>query len=406
MTELSATETNTTSFGNNWPISRFNQLLIGVLIVQIAIAVIVFWPRGSVATGELLLGELAVEDVSQIVLSDGNDNAVTLAQRDGEWVLASAGDYPAKSDDITAQLEKLLALNTDRLVARTADSHKRLQVAEADYVRKIELTTPDGVQTLYIGSSPGAGATHVRLDGQNETYLTSQINTFELRTQPSGWINTLYFSVPRDDITRIELENANGTFVFERTLDEEGEPGEWSMTDLAEGETLDTSTVSTLLTRVSELRMVEPVGVEAQPEYGLDDPLVTVVLTAVDDEGEETTHTLSFGVQDSDSNYYVKSSDSEYIVRVSSFTGDALQEETREEFLVEPETEEDEAAATDDAADDATDDATGDATDAAEDTNTASAADAEQTEADDSAPVDDTETDASSSDAADDAATE
>jgi len=340
MTEMSATETNSSTFLENLPISRFNQILVGVLLVQVLIAIIVFWPSGTAAVGEPLLGDLTADEVTQLTFTDADGNGVTLARRGDEWVLPEAGDYPALAANVTEVIDGLLAVSGDRLVTRTTDSHARLQVAEDEFVRRVELTTDEGTQTLYVGSAPSAGATHLRLADENETYLTNQINSFDLGTRVSSWIDTLYFNVPRDDVTRIELANANGEFVFTRELGEDGTSSEWTLADLGEGEELDTSTVSTLLTRVSDIRMVEPVGTESQPEYGLSQPLATVTLTTVNDEGTEETHTLTFGAQDDASNYYMQASNSDYIVRVANFTGDELTQKTRAGFLREPETSE------------------------------------------------------------------
>lgn len=332
MTELTETKPSLSTL----PVNRLNLLLIGALVVQVIIAAIVFWPRGAATAGEPLLGDVASDDVTALTITNAEGETLTLVKEGEEWVLPDAGNFPALTQNVTELLDKLVAIESGRLVARTAESHARLQVAEDDFVNKVELTTGDGTETLYVGSAPNTGATNVRLGGQNNTYLTNQVNSWELNIQPSSWIDALYFSVTSNNVSRLELQNAQGTFTFERSLGEDDTPGDWALAQLGEDQALDQSTVTTLLSRVNNLRMVEPVGTEMQPEYGLDEPLSVVTLTEVDDEGTETVHTLHVGAQDSDGNYYVQSAGSEYVVLVASFTGDALNEQTLDDFVAQP----------------------------------------------------------------------
>ncbi|MEZ4664307.1 MAG: DUF4340 domain-containing protein [Caldilineaceae bacterium] len=223
-------------------------------------------------------------------------------------------------------------------MARTPASHQRLQVAADDFVRKIELTTSDGVKTLYIGSSPASGATHVRLDGQDETYLGSDINSWEWAAQASNWIEAQYFTVTSNDVDRITLQNANGELVFTRGApNADGTLGEWSMEGLAAGEQLDTSKVATLLTRISSVRLVNPLGKSDKPEYGMSEPQATVTLETKDAEGTVKNYTLQLGAKDDENNYAFKSSDSEYYVQIAAFTGDDLVKEARADYIKQPE---------------------------------------------------------------------
>jgi hypothetical protein len=214
---------------------RHNQILIGVLIIQIILGGVVFWPRSTEAVGsEPVFTDLEAGDIVALTIVDGDGNSVTLRQVTGNWVLPDADDYPAQADKITPLLDKLVGLTTGRLVTRTDASHKQLQVAADDFVRRIVLETAEGKEhTLYLGSSPSYGATHFRLDGQSETYLTSDISNWETNATASSWVDTGYQNVPQADVTRLTVENGNGTFVF--IMDDEGN---WTMEGLAEDETL------------------------------------------------------------------------------------------------------------------------------------------------------------------------
>ncbi len=211
---------------------KHNQILVAVLLVQIALSAVLLWPRQAVSGGESepLLGDLAVADVVALIVEDHDQNRMALSQEAGQWVLSELGAYPTDAAKVNQLLNKLVAINTGRLVTRTDSSHKRLQVARDDFMRRVELKTADGESVIvYLGSSPRYGATHVRREGQDETYLTDDLGSWEANTSAAAWIDATYFYVVQDDIVSLTLENSNGSFTFSKD-----EADQWIMAGLAE----------------------------------------------------------------------------------------------------------------------------------------------------------------------------
>lgn len=310
---------------------RHHQVLAGILVIQIILSVFVFWPR-SAATGvsEPLFLDLEADDIVALTIADADGNRISLRRVTGNWVLPDADAYPAQADKIAPLLDKIVGLTTGRLVTRTDASHKRLQVAPEDFVRRIDVETADGTKhTLYLGSAPSYGATHFRVDGQSETYLTNDITTWETSATAAPWIDAVYLSVPQADVTRMTLENASGTFTFAK--DDEGH---WTMAGLAADEILDETKVTALLQRAASVNMVSPLSKEEQAAYGMDAPNAVVTLKAGD-----KTITLRVGAKDpADNRYVVTSSESPYYVEVSEVSVKDLVEKARDDFLQPPPT--------------------------------------------------------------------
>ena len=310
---------------------RHNQILAGILVFQIILSVFVFWPR-SAATGtsEPLFPDLETGDIVALTLTDADDNSIQVKKVGGDWVLPDADDYPAQVDKITPLLDKIVGLTTSRLVTRTDASHKRLQVSPDDFMRRIDFETADGTKrTLYLGSSPQYGATHFRVEGQSETYLTSELSVWEAKADAASWVDTTYLSVPQDDVTKMTLENANGTFTFMK--DDEGT---WTMGGLAADETLDEAKATSLIGQAATVNMIQPLGKEEQAAYGMDEPNAMVTL-----ETSDKTITLRVGAKEPDANRYtVISSESPYYVRVYEYSVKDFVEKTREDFLQTPPT--------------------------------------------------------------------
>lgn len=313
--------------------NKLQRILTGVLAAQVALAVIVFWPRAAHTGAGSPLLNITSEEVTGLTISDDQGKTVKLTKGTDGWVAASAADYPADAIKITPALDKLAAITAGQPVAQTAASHAQLQVADNKFVRQIELQTARGAQTLYLGSASGARATHVRLAGQDAVYLARDVATWELSADLLSWINAVYLNVPTADVTAFTVKNANGEFAFAK-----GEGGAWTLAGLAEGETLNTGAVTTLLNQAANVRLTAPLGKTEDPAYGLAQPAATVTLTAK--SGDQTrTITLTVGTRNAtDNSYVVKSSESAYYVRVAEYSVKDLVEKTRDGLLQQPPT--------------------------------------------------------------------
>jgi hypothetical protein len=310
-----------------------HKILAALLGLQILIGVIVYWPRSAPAQpGEPLLGELTAEQLTGLAFSDQTGSQVRLARLGAEWILPEADGYPADSMRLDAFVERLLAVQTNRLVTQTAASHRRLLVAEDEFERRIDLQTNDGRQvTVFIGSSAGTRATHIRLAGQDQVYLTGEVGASDAGAAASNWIDTTYQNIPADQVRVLTLENAAGIFTFERDAQ-----GNWIFPDLGEGEEFNSNLLPTWLNRVATLRMLAPLGTEALAAYGLDTPVAILTVTTISDAGLRD-YTLAIGAQsERPAGYIVKSSESAYYAVVAGFNVEEFITATRETFLVQP----------------------------------------------------------------------
>lgn len=316
--------------------NRHNQILAVVLVVQLVMAGLLFWQPWSAAAGSAagpLIPGFTVPGVTGLTISDGDGNRVMMTRTGENWVLPELGDYPVDSAKVEPLLQKIEELETNRLVTQTDSSHRRLKVAGDDFNRLVEIELQDGAgHKLYLGSPAGGTSAHVRADDQAEVYLANNLSSWDVSAQASGWIDTLYFTVPQTATVALTLENQNGVFEFEK----EGE--NWTMAGLAEDETFNPSSLTSLLSQASSIQMTAPIGKEKEASFGIDQPQATVTLKTKDGD-QEKTYVLRIGAKDpEDSSYVASSSESPYFVRVAEFTGNNFIDKTREDFLELPPT--------------------------------------------------------------------
>ncbi len=326
--------------------NKLNRILIVILVLQLGLAAVVLWPRrATTEEGQSLFANLEANRVVRVTITGTDGNWIQLAKVGADWVLPEADDYPLQGGKVSSMIAKVAALQTGQAVTETSSSHERLGVAENAFERSVEFELDDGTRyTLYVGTSPTFGATHVRAGGQDKVYLTSDLSISDVGILPTDWAERTYFSVSQDQVMRLSLENQEGEFTFVRLVSGgELAPAQetWSMTDLAQDETLSTSAVQTLLSRASSVNMLRPLGTEERAEYGMDNPAAVVTLRTQSEEEGSKTYTLSVGAQDPDDNSYVViSSESPYYVRVSEFVVQSFVENVREDFLELPPTPE------------------------------------------------------------------
>jgi hypothetical protein len=312
-----------------------NRILTAVLALQVVVLAIVFWPSQSVARGERLFSDVSLDQITKITITEKTGEHIVLQKGENGWVLPEGGDFPVEENKITTLLDSIIGLQTDRLVTRTADSHKRLGVADDDFERLIEFQLENGAShKLFLGTSPRYQVLHVRADGHDEVYLALGLTTADAGFRPADWINTSYFSVPSDQIESILLTNQNGRFEFTRS---EGDT--WVMVDLPAGTELRENNVSSLATRVSALNMVKPLGQDEQDRYGMDSPNAVVSIGTRDEDGTEKTFVIKVGaLLEDEGGYVAKSATSPYYVLVAEYTVSDLVERTMDDFAGLPAT--------------------------------------------------------------------
>ncbi len=258
-------------------LDRRNLILAGLAVVQagaLAFVLLTVAAPPKTQVGPLLGSSFAADKVTAITITDSDGKTVQLAHDSGSWTLPVAGGYPADDAKVSNLLDTLAGLQANGLVATSESSYKRLKVGPDDYQAKIDLkVSGGGTTTLLVGSSPSYGSTHLRVDGDKGVYLSHTLKASDARTDPSTWIDPQVLSLDPANVTKLEVNDAQGDFVFRK--DASG----WSMAGLGAGDTFDPSTVATAVSRIATLRVHAPLGKDAKPAYGFDAPTAVLTLT-------------------------------------------------------------------------------------------------------------------------------
>ncbi len=348
-------------------LSRSNILLLVVLLVQavlLAISVATSF-GGQARLVEPILPRMSAAEINLLSFSDDLGNAVTVAKGEDGWALPDADDFPVDGAKVDSLLEKIASLDTRRLVATNPANFNRLEVDDEDFRRKIHVESGSANAALILGGSGGADTVYVRRAGEDNVYLGVGLNSWELSTQISTWIDASYVNVAQDDVLEIRVENDEGQFTFVR--DGEG----LTYADLGEDEVLEDTKLPIILRNAATIRLLEPLGREALDEYEMAEPRVTVQVryrklvevdepavaadaNELDDSAEELSesetdgaeleyteaiYTLTFGAEMEDG-VVLKSSEAEYYVLARDTVFKAFNDISRADLVKAPEADE------------------------------------------------------------------
>ncbi|MCY3977815.1 MAG: DUF4340 domain-containing protein, partial [Chloroflexi bacterium] len=198
-----------------------------------------------------------------------------------------------------------------------------------------------------------------RRAGEDNVYLGVGLNSWELSTQISTWLDASYVNVPQEDVLEISVSNAAGSYSFARDDDS------LTYTGLATGEAFEDTKMPIILRNAASIRLLAPLGLAELDEYGLDEAQVTVdvryrELVEIEEPAEpdaesdeessageteetepeysEATYTLTFGAQMEDG-VVLKSSAAEYYVLVRDTVFNAFNDLRRSDLVKAPEME-------------------------------------------------------------------
>jgi hypothetical protein len=316
--------------------NRRNEILAAALVVQLVLILLITTLRApaAAAPAKPLFGGVKATDVQHITVQDTNGSKIELAQKSGVWVLSANDDFPANDTKVTSFVDKLLKVQSGRLIARTSSSYDRLKVADGNYTRRVEIQLSDGKShTLLIGSSAGGNSVYARADGAAEVWSTEAVNSTDASVAAVDWITSTQFTVQSDQLSGLMIANANGTFAFTKVSDA------WVMKGLSTGENFDQTKFADMLSRVTTLNITSPLGKSAKPEYGLQPPSATITLTLQQAATSNKPIVIQVGAKDStDNTYTALTTESPYYVRVSSYTLDEFVSDTKQNFLIVPTT--------------------------------------------------------------------
>jgi hypothetical protein len=269
--------------------NTFNKALTAVLALQVVLALITLTRSDStsIAKARPVLADFDPAEIERIdvynsldAIKDGKDPAkavaaVILTKKEGRWVIPTAFDYPVSPTELQSFFDRVMGMQTRGAIASAEARQSQLNVAPDRYLRKVVFHRQGGKPPLilYVGQNAGPRTSAVRVEGENDIHAVSSFAPSTAPPSVTGWVDSNYFQVDERQVVGILVQNAAGTFSFER----DGKGG-WKAVEGTTGvdpaRDLNARAIDNMVRAMVLLQIIEP----ADPEIPTGSPLSTVTL--------------------------------------------------------------------------------------------------------------------------------
>jgi hypothetical protein len=308
----------------------FHRILALLLVLQLGLVAMTWWPRDLSALAPHPLLELDREAISELRIAAsggdemGNAGGVRLVREGPKWKVASAAGYPATSEKVDELLDRLVALRVTVPIATQQTSHNALKVGEDEYGRRVVIVSGDGGEVELVIGAAARESIHVREAGTSEVYLAKGISEWSLRDGSNDYYDTSYVDTDSATLGSFTVSNEQGGLSFVR------EESGWILEGLEAEAELIQEAVDALASAVTKLTMSEPVGTEALPQHGLDGRVA--VAWSVVEEDRSLAGGYVVGAEE-DSFTFVKGDGNPFVVKVQSSELAKLRSAQRSDFV-------------------------------------------------------------------------
>ena len=211
--------------------SKFNIKTL-VIVFAVLLAVVVaseLFDSGKSRNFRKVISELVPEEVTKLeVTPRGATESYTIERVGDDWqIVTAAGSFVADPNAATSMLETLKLLKPERVVGTKESKWQSLELVDSLASRVRAFAGKKVLTDLMVGkfdySQPtdprqqqGKMTSYVRLTNEPESYAVDGFMSMTFNRKPEELRNRSLTSVNKTDITRIQFNYGNETFVLEK----------------------------------------------------------------------------------------------------------------------------------------------------------------------------------------------
>lgn len=218
------------------------KVLVAILLFQVAL----FFVTKGEKTGKVFdktqdLVTLNFSEVDRFSIATSEEEFAEFVKEDEGWSIPAHFNFPAESKKIQGLFETLKGIKQSWPAGKTLLSAKQFSVTAEKYEKRFDFYKGEELLgTLYLGSSPSFKKVHMRLEGEENTYVAS-FSSFEYPAKGESWLNRGVYKTPKSEIASLHL----GKF----TLKASGE-GKFTLGTLQSSEETNTSRANQTINQV------------------------------------------------------------------------------------------------------------------------------------------------------------
>ncbi|GEM_PF-1090295 len=292
-------------------------LILGIVVALLIIGILsyhkLYIPYKEKSEQVQAFPEFSPDMAARIEICRGEYKA-ELVKRDGQWIVATEGDYPADEEGINEGLDMVKGLPATELISRNPEQRDRFELTDEKGVRvKILSSDSRPIAEFLIGKQGSAyNSYYFRKAGEDNIYLAYEDLLDTFNREHDTWRDRSIFDFEKEEAREISIQSEQGEIILTKNLEKDT----W---ELLEGENRIQAkkwTVDDMVSTLSRLKTQEFSELKDLKKIGLHDPKKRITVKLAD--GSEPG--LLFGDEkESSSQIYVKKADSPTIFLIGKY---------------------------------------------------------------------------------------
>ncbi|HEX4341436.1 MAG TPA: DUF4340 domain-containing protein [Polyangiaceae bacterium] len=272
---------------------------------------------------KLKITEDDIKKIDKVDMTRGGDsdtspreNIVLVKKGDEDWDLEKPTAAKASASTVKSMLDDLKRLEVKELIDSSKDSYAKYKVSDDKALHAVFYKGKDVVLDAYFGED-GSRGQMTRIAGHDAVYAVKGYSSYTFNKDAKSWRDKTILKFEENDVVKVSLEDANGSFTFDKTGDDWKAKFAKPKGTPADLDKFDKSKLESLIRAYKALSAADFGDGKTAADTGLDKPLATLTFGMKD--GGKTA--VTFGGT-AESNRWIQKSGSEQIWSVSSWAGD------------------------------------------------------------------------------------
>jgi hypothetical protein len=169
---------------------------------------------------KLALSEKDTKQIDKIIINKppgdaGKATEVVLEKQEDEWKLVKPIEHKANKNNVESLLKSLERLEVKEEVASGTDHYGEFGVSEKLALHAVFHKGKEVLVDLYFGEG-GSRGQMTRIAGRDGVYAVQGYASYAFGREVKDWRDKSVFKFDEKKVTRIELVNESGSYVFDR----------------------------------------------------------------------------------------------------------------------------------------------------------------------------------------------
>jgi hypothetical protein len=140
---------------------------------------------------------------------------VTLKKTGEEWKLAAPIEAVTNQANVKSLLDNLKSISVTERIDQSKSTYDKYKVSDEKAVHAIFYEGDKAKYDLYFGEN-GSRGQMTRFAGKDGVYAVKGYSSYLFTRDVKGWRDMTLMKFEEDKVARVDIENENGTFSFER----------------------------------------------------------------------------------------------------------------------------------------------------------------------------------------------